>query len=266
MSSKNFQNVILFKRKDDGSSGDRYEHQLKKHDLIPHFVTTLSFEFCNLEKLAVHLKNSKDFSGIIFTSQRSIEAVHECLEAFQKDVRNTLLLAWKNYKTFVVGLSTGEMCRKLFGFNDVVGEECGNAAALTAVIENHVKIGAKPLLFPCGDQKLSTIMKILPVSGININEITIYKTTSHPDLEYEINRISKLIDFNSSFLSFFSPSGVRYVSDILEKKGLDKASIYCAAIGPTTAEAIKTLGLNLYCTASKPNAECLSMVIADASQ
>ena len=98
------------------------------------------------------------------------------------------------------------------------------------------------LLYPCGNLKRETLAKELESSTIiKLDSVTCYKTSAHRQLETSIKSLSETINCLDMVI-FFSPSGVKFCWDILQKY-FYKMFPRCIAIGPTTMDALRT-----YCT------------------
>lgn len=250
----NAKDVILFKNKGSGDedNAEEYELELQKVDLNVIFIPTLAFEFLNLEMLIEKLNAVNEFSGLILTSQRSIEAISQCLT----EIPDTILSKWKTLPCFVIGPKSYAKCKLLLNF-DACGQGCGNAEALIPVIAKRVKSTDKPLFFPCGDKKISTITRELPVCGIQVKELTVYKTLQHKDLEIDLLKNIKVKNIDDVLMVFFSPSGLQYVLSILTKYKYPTDKLSCISIGPSTSKAITAAELRLCCTAEKPIAASL---------
>lgn len=63
---------------------------------------------------------------MILTSQRSVEAVNAAVECLPND--------WNEKLNFCVGRKTGETASKILGLTKLMGQDCGNAENLSAVI------------------------------------------------------------------------------------------------------------------------------------
>lgn len=73
--------VVLLKS--ESESADSYTSLLRENNIEPIFVPTLEFRFKFLDKLREKLQTPDIYSGIIFTSPRSVEACEEALNEEQ---------------------------------------------------------------------------------------------------------------------------------------------------------------------------------------
>ncbi|XP_019626043.1 PREDICTED: uroporphyrinogen-III synthase-like [Branchiostoma belcheri] len=247
--------ILLLREPREGKGSDPYEQEFSAAGLQVKSIEVLSFEFCNLPELRSLLKKPEEFSGMVFTSQRSVEAVRRCLQ----DEDQSLPGDWMSKTTFVVGTATAAAARSL-GLTPS-GEECGTATQLADLITQKFPTNGKALLFPCGFMRRETLPMALSAANIPLTELRVYQTIAHPDIE---KRLQAYINEQGvpEFLVFFSPSGVKFSQPALQKLAAnDLSKIKIAAIGPTTAEALTSAGLSVACTAEKPNPESLLAAI-----
>ncbi|XP_035206739.1 uroporphyrinogen-III synthase-like isoform X4 [Stegodyphus dumicola] len=171
--------VVLFKTEAGGTSRDDYVEILQKSGIVAKVISPLTFAFINEEKLGISLKNPKDFSGIIFTSKRAVEAVSGVLKKCDKSI----ISEWKYKTNFAVGESTSDLA--------------------------HYVPLEKPLLFPCSNKRQDTIPEILPSCGVHVEEVICYETVSNPNMRdlWENLLSDKGLP---ELLVFFSPSGVEF--------------------------------------------------------
>ena len=194
--------VLLLKSK---SKDDNYERLLNEHGYKSVFVPVLSFKFINREELTERLKYPENHSGLIFTSQRSVEAVQFCVtdSAFEEKWRSSFKEKWSQLPVFVTGKATGKQAREKLQFSSIFGEDSGNAEALASVILNTIPANQnKELLFPCANIKKETLPNIMKEKGYALHCITAYCT--QPDLRL-LESFQKLFAENKA-KTFISPS------------------------------------------------------------
>ncbi|CAH1258271.1 UROS [Branchiostoma lanceolatum] len=250
--------ILLLREPREGRGTDPYEQEFLSAGMQVKSIEVLSFEFCNLPELRSLLNKPEEFSGMVFTSQRSVEAVRRCLQDAE-DEEQSLPGDWICKSTFVVGTATAAAARSL-GLTPS-GEECGTATQLADLITQKFPTNGKALLFPCGLMRTETLPSALSAANIPLTELRVYQTTSHPDID---KRLDAYITEQGvpEFLVFFSPSGVKFSQPALQKLAAnDLSKIKIAAIGPTTAEAMTSAGLAVACTAEKPNPRSLLTAI-----
>lgn len=123
--------VLLLKSQKSEGESDKYEDTLKKRGYASYHVKTLDFKYQNLEVLARKLSNADEFSGIILSSPRCVNAVSQALNG------KTISDKWKSKQNFVVGETTGEVALKLLDLT-CQGSETGNANNLATKIINGI--------------------------------------------------------------------------------------------------------------------------------
>lgn len=239
--------VIL---KSETESSDVYAEQLKEHKFNAIFVPTLGFGFKNLDALKTELMQPDKYSGIIFTSPRSVDAVKESLQD------EKLPDGWKTLHNYCVGEVTNNLIRASFEDISLRGKETGNANHLADYMKEQFE-GNKnlPFLFPCGNLRQDTLIIKLSELGFRFVPCEVYETTSHPDLGE--NLVNALTQDNVEYLAFFSPSGVNYCIDYLTKNEIKFDGKKLIAIGPSTRKSLEGKGLSVYKTAEKPSVEYL---------
>jgi len=183
-------------------------------------VSPLGFEFVNDSDLRMKLDNPDGYSGIVCTSQRTVEAVRRCSSG-QLDEKWTAQLP-----CYVVGPGTAAKVRDLLKWSHdlVIGQESGSAEQLIKLLPNE----ARPLLYPCG--QMETLSKHLKDLS-RLDKVVAYQTCKSPNLEKELGLLPTTLEV----VVFFSPSGVKYAfQNLIEGKILK----HVVAIGPTTNEAL----------------------------
>ncbi|GAB6023257.1 hypothetical protein CHUAL_008069 [Chamberlinius hualienensis] len=240
---------------------DEYSQELKKLNFEVVSVSTLSFEFCNLDQLRSCLYNANEYAGLVFTSTRSVEAVYKsCPDWYQ-----TLLTYWQNLKTYVVGSATRQKAEELLNLK-CVGEGTGSGEQLAHFIAKDKLEISKFLLHPTSNISRETLPRILQEEGIQIKSIFVYETKPHPEL---LSRLKEIYEKESKveYVVFFSPSGVKSALPFFETMSASQHSYgKFVAIGPTTCDALVKSGLKCACTASTPSAKGVADAIFSLEQ
>ena len=126
------------------------------------------------------------------------------------------------------------------------GEATGRAEDLADLI---ISEGIEdPLLFLCGDRRRDELPDRLSEAGVPVEERVVYHTI--PDA-------SALTDVPSSvpdWVVFFSPSGVEAANSV---EAFPWNRVRVAAIGPTTADALREAGSAPAAVATTPTPEAL---------
>ena len=103
-------------------------------------------------------------------------------------------------------------------------------------------------LFPCSDIRKEDIPSYMEKQGIAFTEAIIYHTVAAD--------LSDLADVKYDILAFFSPSGIKSLRQNFPDFVQGKTRI--AAFGPTTAQAVRDMGLLLDIEAPMPNAPSMT--------
>ncbi|XP_030767271.1 uroporphyrinogen-III synthase-like [Sitophilus oryzae] len=241
--------VLLLKSQNSNDDIDKYEQILKSNKLDVKQVKTLVFNFKNLNSLKVKLENCINYSGIIFSSPRCVQAVHLASE-------NSLFEKWRDKTNFSVGEETcATALKKLNLVCD--GKESGNALCLSKVILQNKTQYTKPFLFPHGNLKTDTLSLELEKEGLSLDSVEVYDTIPNPKIEADLNVVTDNLTNISEFVVFFSPSGFTSTIGHIKRLPEDLNEVKFIAIGPVTETAIKEQNFNVYRIATKPNPQCV---------
>lgn len=121
--------VLLLKSQFSEDEPDKYESLLKTANFEVKQIKTLDFKFKNLDELRAKLNKSTEFSGLILSSPR-------CVQAVQMTIANSdCIKEWKAKSNFVVGEATHKAAVAKLGL-DCRGKETGNAGNLSKVISD----------------------------------------------------------------------------------------------------------------------------------
>lgn len=241
--------VIL---KSESESTDTYTCLLRENNFDPIFIPTLEFRFKNLDQLQEKLQSPESFSGIIFTSPRSVEACQQALIA----IRSKLDPKWTDAHNYCVGEVTHNLIHTALDLN-ARGKHSGNANNLADFIFENLEGGQmqKPFLFPCGNLRQDTLQAKLDEFGYTLDPLEVYETVAHSELESSLQQA--LTNENTAYIAFFSPSGVNYTNAILQKLNMNLDNVKLIAIGPSTRRCLTSSGFDVHKTAEKPSVEYL---------
>lgn len=246
--------VIL---KSEGESTDSYNDILKENKFEPIFVPTLEFRYKDLDKLREKLQSPEKYAGLLFTSPRSVDAVTEALNG-QK-----LHSQWEALHNYCVGEVTHNLVSS-FLYIACKGKQSGNANNLADFIRDDMSEtdDKRPFLFPCGNLRHDTMQLKLAGGGYSVDAVEVYETGAHSELEDNLK--NALANDNVEYLAFFSPSGVTYCMQLLQKNDMNLNSKKLIAIGPSTRKCMETNELKVYKTAEKPSVEYLVKALIGA--
>lgn len=239
---------------------------------------------------------AKKYGGIIFTSQRAVEAFATVIAKLDPAKIETYFD--KDMPLYVVGRATATGVRALKLPCMVVGEESGNGEALAQFILEHRKSLSKevthlngralPLLFPVGEQRRDIIPKTLQseelpaVERTSVVEVVVYETGESSTFEEEFTDLlqdAKKAKVREQWVVVFSPQGCEAMLMALgwleEKTGKYNAArrealsgsmrTRIATIGPTTREHLVTeFGFDPDVVAESPSPDGVGRGIEEA--
>lgn len=237
---------------------------------------------------------AKRYGGIIFTSQRAVDAFATVVAKLDPGKRE--MLFDKDMPMYVVGPATAKSVKSLGLPCPVVGEETGNGDALAKFILDWHKTLSKdvtylngrklPLLFLVGEQRRDVIPKTLQseelheTEQITVQEVVVYETGEMATFEEDFTELvkeAKKAKVKEQWAVVFSPQGCEAMLMALgwleEKGGQYSAgrreimsgplATRIATIGPTTREFLTTqFGFEPDVCADKPSPEGVGEGIA----
>jgi uroporphyrinogen-III synthase len=268
MSSVKFKSA-LFLLKTQSTPRDTYQdffETFQDSRFTPIFVPVLQHEVQTdaLERLRVlietkaFLKSSdcQKYGGIIFTSQRAVEAFTSVVESLSESQRRLYLT--KDVPLYVVGPATAMGLRSLGLECPVLGEESGNGNALAKFILNDYNsrypsthVGIKPgLLFLVGEQRRDIIPKTLQAENltagerITVDEVVVYATAEMSSFSTDFaTSLSDYATTPEQYIVVFSPTGCHAMLRILDMldsggkfNGKKRPRTKVGTIGPTTRD------------------------------
>lgn len=230
---------------------------------------------------------AKRYGGIIFTSQRAVDAFGTVVAKLDPSKKEALFD--KDMPLYVVGPATAKGVRALGLPCPVLGEETGNGDALAKFILDHhnglsdnitALNGRKlPLLFLVGEQRRDIIPKTLQsedlpeTQQIPVTELVVYETGEMTTFEEDFTNLlqqSKKAKIKEQWVVVFSPQGCEAMLMALgwldEKTGKYSAgrreimsgsmATRIATIGPTTRDfLLEQFGFQPDVCAAKPSPE-----------
>ena len=218
-----------------GDESDAYEAALEEAGYRAISIPVLRFEMVNQKDLRDALEHSQSYDGLIFTSPRAVEAMASAMPWLPTE--NVL---WHMKPIFAVGPKTASELRRI-GF-EPTGEDSGTAAMLFEHIA--ARRFERPLLFLCGSRRRPDLPDSLREAGIKFDELCVYETHPRKDLEFQAHPAP-------DWVVFFSPSGVEAV---VEDGSLDISAARIAAIGETTADALRAFKVHAVARTPTPDA------------
>lgn len=213
---------------------DRYVRALDAAGWSARCLPVLRFAFPRQEALRERGQHPDQYAGLIVTSPRAVRAIAQLDDEGWKT-------RWQQKPAYAVGPKTASALRAL-GLTPV-GEETGSAASLAAVIAKK----KKPYLFLCGNRRRDVLPDALRTAGTAFEELIVYETHLRSNIVLPRPQ-------TGDWLVFFSPSGLEAVT---QSAANEVAGYRLAAIGPTTADALRARGTTVEAVASSPSPEGL---------
>lgn len=236
--------VVLFK-----SESEDYKKAFLDNNYKTIFVEPLQFEFMNKEELSGKLLCA-DYTGIILTSPRAIEAVAKCWDP-------TKLVLWSTKRVYTVGNISSDKVKTLLGL-ETLGNSSGNAENLAKIIINENSSNAT-FLFPCGNLRSEMLPNVLKTNGMTIDALTVYETKENVKLKSDLMELNE--SQNPCCMVFFSPSGCEYTYRQLQTFSNNLSDLPHFAIGNSTAHKIQNLGVEVAGVAAKPQAQSVVLAV-----
>jgi uroporphyrinogen-III synthase len=277
--------VLLLKTKSTPADGyEEYLQIAENNHYKPFFVPVLEHHF--REEALQHIQDlivgngfctsfesapdKKKYGGIIFTSQRAVEALTTVIARIRQEALPLDELLPHHVPFYVVGPATARGLSALELSSPVLGEGTGNGEALAQFILKHYNSlwhrvsnqkGAKPpLLFLVGEQRRDIIPKTLQSDTveeshrIGVDELVVYETGEMQSFKTDFTAQWKSNEENGSKIQWvivFSPTGCRALLNSLGLLNPDTGKVFprssqahprkilVAAIGPTTRDYLR---------------------------
>jgi uroporphyrinogen III methyltransferase/synthase len=196
------------------------------------------------------LERIEQFSGILFTSVNAVNYFFH-RASLKKKTAGVL-----HCQLYAVGEKTKSAIESFGGMTETIpehfsGEELGNF-----LVRNSVK--GKKFLFPKGNLGKGDIVSVLISHGASVETVTVYHTRE-PQMNDERRRILKDINERADMITFFSPSSVRHYVRQVTPGFVKRKKI--AVIGETTADAVRSEGLDVVLVAPRSTAESFAEAI-----
>jgi uroporphyrinogen-III synthase len=220
-----------------------------------------SFVFPTIEIRPVsgwNVPSLSQFDGIFFTSPNSVSFFIDQLMLERPEE----LINLQKLKVWAVGKTTAED----LAVHGVITEPIPKIADAVTLMEEigNEAIAGKTFLFLRGSLSLGTIPSVIKQRGGTCFELTVYENLP-PSLEKSAH-VKKLLEKGElSCLSFTSPSTAINFFEALGTTTLPEG-VKIAAIGTTTANALKKLGLQVDVLPEEFNASSFAKAIAKALQ
>ncbi|KAK2589227.1 hypothetical protein KPH14_002029 [Odynerus spinipes] len=97
---------------------DNYVHTLQSAGYTCNYLYTLRFEFVNSSDLQTCLQTPENYHGLILTSQRAVEAIHQVSQDDKK-----FLHTWQKLPAYCVGPATLSLAESSLGLECCLGSQ-----------------------------------------------------------------------------------------------------------------------------------------------
>jgi uroporphyrinogen III methyltransferase / synthase len=208
------------------------------------------------EALDAEVQRLAEFDWILFTSRNAVRFF--CQRVNELGL-NVSALQTPQPLVAAVGPTTA-MAAKSEGFRvDTVPK---NHSGEALVQELRGAIGDRKILLPRSDRADDRLPNALREAGAKVTEIIAYRTAAPDSLDPQILR--RIRDAEVDAICFASPSAFRFLSKCIGAADLADLSsrVQFAAIGPTTARALRENGARVEIEANESSAAGLADSIA----
>lgn len=197
------------------------------------------------------LQNITRKNELIFTSQIAVREFFNRLQAAKIDLPQGIRCHAINAKTRQI------LARYFSGECDTASANTGEdfARYLARILPPNTEI-----IHPVSRAADATMKTQLVAAGLVYHRLDIYE----PAAVVDTNNLVQLQQANPDLILFYSPSAVQAFNQAIPA-GMERyfKSLCCAAIGPTTAAALKTCGFTQIIMAEKPQAQAMSTLISN---
>lgn len=246
------------------SNEDGYIKRLKNVHVDVTCLSLLQFKWKNLAQLADCLSRPHDYSGLILTSVRAIDAITECINT-QLNGSSDILLPWREKNTFCVGPKTSTQAELKLQLKPSLPDDmpAGNVCSLIESIVKSNILVSKSLLFPCSSISNTEGPALLESYQIKHQVIHVYDTQAVADAASKFNSIMQGTPASSEvIIVIFSPSNYKAIAEEVKSVLINREKKpRIIAIGPTTKSAIESDSIIVDSVMSKPSPEALCQLL-----
>lgn len=210
----------------------------------------------NTAELDVAIGGLARFDWVIFTSANAVSFFFRRAQFLENDGKLSGKFARSAPQYAVVGAAT-QCALEEHGLHAAFApRQSGSSAAMLAT-ELAVKVNGKRVLVPRSDIANGELLAALRKAHANVTAVEAYRTASPPPLDDEV--LGLLRDGAVAAITFFSPSAFHNFARLLGAGMLKELQgrVAFAAIGPTTAAAIRQAGAPVAVEAPEPAPDSL---------
>ncbi|KAL2024803.1 hypothetical protein VTK56DRAFT_5624 [Thermocarpiscus australiensis] len=227
-----------------------------------------------LQNKSIGTAEDSAYGGLIFTSQRAVEAFTKLVEDGRGEDEDDRWPHLQDVPVYSVGPATTRALKAVPQQPplQIFGEHTGNGENLAPFILEHYGEWYKhcqpkpPLLFLVGDKRRDVIPKVLTAAGWRVDEAVVYGTGEMKSFKQDFTRrLEHTADRPRRWVVVFSPSGCDSMLSALdlldERSGKAKPkrpdrTTFIATIGPTTRDyLISKFGCEPDVCAEQPSPE-----------
>jgi len=210
----------------------------------------------DLAPLDAALRNIGKFDWIALTSPTGSEVVLDRLGELDIDAR-----ALAGTRIAAVGPSTAQVLRDRSVNPDLIPEQFTTESLGRALISSERATGRK-ILLPRSDKSTPLLPDMLTAAGFEVHQIVAYRTIRPRALPGPA--LDALERSEVDWITFTSASTVSNFLDLIDQDKIDLSGIKLAAIGPVTAESLRTAGVSPTVTADPHTSQGLIEAILSA--
>jgi uroporphyrinogen-III synthase len=208
-------------------------------------------EFCEAENLAPldeSLRQLGEFDWLVFTSQNTVKFFSRRLREIRCDPMN---LSEPRPRVAAIGPATHDLAVRV-GW-DAERKDAGIRSGAEFAAKMAGKAKGKRILLPQSDLAAPLIAQRLREAGATVTSVVAYRTCVPKSLDGE--QVDRIRREGADAIVFASPSALRNFAQVVGPAAfarMGEKSAF-AAIGPTTARAIRDAGVPVAMEAAKPN-------------
>jgi uroporphyrinogen III methyltransferase/synthase len=195
------------------------------------------------------------YDWVIFSSANGIRVCFEGLKKLGKDVR-----AFGKAKIACMGRSSAKVLEQ-FGIKADFVPTVFTSVQLAEQLATQVNLKDKKILLLSSKITTGQLADELKGSGVNVNEVGLYTTVP---AENDAGRLIEKIEKDQvDWITFTSPSTVRYFCDRIRPELVNSSRVKVASIGPVTSAQLSRLGVKLDLEAQEYTTDGLIKAIED---
>lgn len=233
------------------SQVDKLQSNLQELGVVYYSFPMIEIEKRELNEVDIELiKNSSEYDWIVFTSKNGVDYFFEAVKSFAPK------LMFKKVKFAVIGKATSRILQN-YGYSTSYINTGNTSKRLAADLRNLVKKNEK-ILFPLGDLASDDLIDAANIFA-TANRIDVYKTVLPSEIDQNIRNM--IIENKYDLILVTSPSGINNLIEIIPE--IEPAELKIACIGETTKSAAEEKNVKAKITASKSDADGLTISISE---